>query len=55
MENNNSFQKSLSNVPIKQSINWIGVSSHKYKNSYIKQDNWDETLINNLRTYLFKT
>ena len=47
MENKKSFQKSLSNGFIKQSIYWIGVPSQKWKISSEKRDNWKETSINN--------
>ena len=47
MENKKSFQKSLSNGSIKQSIYWIRVPSQKRKSSFKKRDNWEETLINN--------
>lgn len=42
-----SFQKSLSNGSIKQSIYWIRVPSQKWKSSFKKRDNWEETSINN--------
>ena len=47
MENKKSFQKSLSNGSIKQSIYWIRVPSQKWKSSFKKRDNWEETSINN--------
>ncbi len=46
-ENKKSFQKSLSNESIKQSIYWIRVPSQKWKSSFKKRDNWEETSINN--------
>ena len=42
-ENKESFQKSLSNGSIKQSIYWIRVPSQKWKSSFKKRDNWEET------------
>ena len=47
MENKKSFQKSLSNESIKQSIYWIGVPSQKWESSCEKRDNREEASINN--------
>ena len=47
IENNEGFNKSLSNGSINQSIYWIRVPSQKWNCSFEKRDDWEETSINN--------